>query len=264
MVIAGCLNQARSICEKFDEVLYGPAPEELVEQTHKDVRNLLISQECRDFLSQVDKTDKVALAAGDNFVRKITEAVAPILPITLRNKSLDGAYFRTALHLVAAAEFIFAQYEADVRVKANPAGVVGMCNNMHAEIKKAAFYNVGLKPLEEFIMDMKTQYQTSLGLGSSFSRDASIQGRGLGRKARGRSYWKSSRYQGPSTAGGRSTHQPSGGYGRGSESANPDGRTLFEGAGNWRNSAVTSRAPGACFAFQAGTCTRGRMCRFSH
>ena len=193
MVIAGCLNQARSICEKFDEVLYGPAPEELVEQTHKEVRNLLISQECRDFLSQVDKTDKVALAAGDNFVRKITEAVAPILPITLRNKSLDGAYFRTALHLVAAAEFIFAQYEADVRVKANPAGVVGMCNNMHAEIKKAAFYNVGLKPLEEFIMEMKTQYQTSLGLGSSFSRDPSIQGRGRGRKARGRSYWRSLR-----------------------------------------------------------------------
>ena len=63
-------------------------------------------------------TDKEAVAAGDNFVRQITEAVASILPITLRNKSLDGGYFRAALQLVAAAEFLFAQYEANVRIKA--------------------------------------------------------------------------------------------------------------------------------------------------
>ena len=264
MVIAGCLNQARSIFEKFDEVLYGPAPEELVEETHKGVRDLLKSQECRDFLSQVGKTDKVALAAGDNFVRKITEAVAPIIPITLRNKSLDGAYFRTALHLVAAAEFIFAQYEADVRIKANPAGVVGMYNNMHAEIKRSAFYNVELKPLEDFIMDMKAQYQTSLGLGSSFTRDPSIQGRGRGRKARGRSYWSSLRYQGPSLSRGRGIQQLSGGYGRGSRGAHLDGQTSIEGPGHWRDTAVPIRGPGICYAFQAGTCTRGRACRFSH
>ena len=37
---------------------------------------------------QIGKTteDKKALAAGDNFIRKITEAVAPILPITLTRK----------------------------------------------------------------------------------------------------------------------------------------------------------------------------------
>ena len=48
------------------------------------------------------------MAACDNFIRKLTEAVAPILPITLRNKSLDGGYFRAALQLAAAAKFLFA------------------------------------------------------------------------------------------------------------------------------------------------------------
>ena len=132
MVIADCLNQARNIFKKYDEILCGPAPEKLVEETHRAVRELLSSQECRGFLSQIGQEDKEARAAGDNFVRKITEAVAPILPITHRNKPLDGGYFRTALRLVAVAEFIFAQYEADVRIRANPAGVVGMCNNMHS------------------------------------------------------------------------------------------------------------------------------------
>ena len=82
----------------------------------------------------MSQDDKVPGSTGDDFIRKIIEAVAPIIPITLTNKSLDGAYFRTALQLIAAAEFAFAQYEADVRVKANPAGVVGMCNSMHGEI----------------------------------------------------------------------------------------------------------------------------------
>ena len=129
------------------------------------------------------------MAACDNFIRKLTEAVAPILPITLRNKSLDGGYFRAALQLAAAAEFLFAQYEADVRIKANPAGVVGMCNNMHADIKRSAIYNEELKPLGEFIKDMKTQYQTSMGLGTSFARDPSISRGGRGKKAR--SHWRS-------------------------------------------------------------------------
>ena len=188
MVIAGCINQAGNILETFDEILHGPSPEKLVEETHKSLRDLLASQECQVFRSQVGNTDKEVLAAGDNFIRKITEAVAPILPITLRNKSLDGGYFRAALQLLAAAEFLFTQYEPDVRIKANPAGVVGMCNNMHADIKRSAYYNEELKPLGEFIKEMKTQYQTSLGLGSSFARDASISGGGRGRKPRDRAF----------------------------------------------------------------------------
>ena len=107
MVIAGCMNQACNIFETFDEILHGPSPEKLVEKTHKSLRDLLASQEYQDFRSQVGVTDKEVLAAGDNFIRKITEAVAPILPITLRNKSLDGGYFRAALQLLAAAEFPF-------------------------------------------------------------------------------------------------------------------------------------------------------------
>ena len=109
----------------------GPAPEELVVGTHAAIRKLLASQECRECIKQMSQDDKGPVPTGDDFIRKIIEAVAPIIPITLRNESLDGTYFRTALQLVAAAEFVFAQYEADVRIKANPAGVVGMCNSMH-------------------------------------------------------------------------------------------------------------------------------------
>ena len=115
MVIAGCLNQARTIFKKFDEILCGPAPEELIGETHGAIRSLLASQECSDFITQMSQCDKKTVSSGDVFVRKLIEAVTPIVPITLRNKSLDGAYFRTALRLVAAAEFIFAQYEADIR-----------------------------------------------------------------------------------------------------------------------------------------------------
>ena len=261
MVIAGCINQARHILEKFDEILYGDSPEELVVKTHVAVRELLASQECQVFLRQKDQIgnateDKKALAAGDNFIRKITEAVAPILPITLRNKALDGGYFRTALQLMAAAEFIFSQYEADVRSRANPAGVVGMCNNMHAEIKRTAIYNDDLKPLGEFINHIKTQYQTSLGLGSPFPRDPSIQGYRRGRKARGRSYLRSPRYQGLGFSRGRGiSHQGTAAY--------PSGQGT-DMIGQWSNTAVPIRGPGVCYDYQAGTCKRGRACKFFH
>ena len=256
MVIAGCMNQARSIFEKFDEILHGPAPEKLVEETHKNVRRLLKSQECQIFHSQVDKTDKDAVASCDNFIRKLTEAVAPILPITLRNKSLDGGYFRAALQLAAAAEFLFAQYEADVRIKANPAGVVGMCNNMHADIKRSAIYNEELKPLGEFIKDMKTQYQTSMGLGTSFARDPSISKGGRGKKAR--SHWRSFAHRGQNFSRSRGMQQLSA-RGRGSGGPHTEAQSSYDEASQWRNA-----GPGVCYAYQAGNCMRGRSCRFSH
>ena len=90
MVIAGCLNQARNILVKFDEILDGPAPEKLVVQTHKAIRQLLASQDCQDFMGKMSEHGKEALASGDEFLRRIIEAVSPIIPITLRNKSLDG------------------------------------------------------------------------------------------------------------------------------------------------------------------------------
>ena len=262
MVIAGYLNQAKRIFEKYDDILYGPAPEKLVEETHEAVRELLTSPECKVFLSQVEKADKNVLATGDNFVRKITEAVCPIIPITLRNKSLDGGYFRTALQLVAAAEFMFSQFETDVRMHANPAGLVGMCNMVHGEIKRAAMYNDGLKALPDFVKEIKTQYQTSLGLGASFARDAAIQGYGRGRRARGRHYYRSHmvQAQGPTRFQGSAQQQTAAEYtsGRGT-------RARYQGTqAPYRNNLVPIRGRGLCYDFQAGNCTRGRACRFLH
>ena len=85
--------------------------------------------------------EESAIGAGEDkniFIKKTVEAVSPIIPITIRNKSLDGGYFRTAMGLLAAAEFLFAQYESDVRAQANPAGVIGMCLSMHAEFERGA------------------------------------------------------------------------------------------------------------------------------
>ena len=84
------------------------------------------SEDCSAFLRKLDSTEEASLRSGETFVKRIVEAVDPILPITLRNKSLDAEYLRTALNLLGAAELLFAQYETDIRVKANPAGVVGM------------------------------------------------------------------------------------------------------------------------------------------
>ena len=66
MVIAGCLNQARNIFEKFDDILYGPAPEELVVKTHGAIMKLLASEECEAFMSKGSKDDQDAVKASDN------------------------------------------------------------------------------------------------------------------------------------------------------------------------------------------------------
>ena len=236
---------------------------QLVVQTHKAIRQLLASQDCQEFMGKMSEHGKEALASGDEFLRRIIEAVSPIIPITLRNKSLDGVYFRTALQLIAAAEFMFAQFESDVRIKANPAGVVGMCNSMHAEMKRAAMYNDALRPVDEFIKDMKAQYQTSLGLGSSFARDASIQGGGRGRRRRGRGYYRN-RYQGQnfSRGLGRTQSQEFAGYSA-PRFGGPRGHTGYGRAQPLSNTGPI-RNGDICYDYQAGNCTRGRTCRFSH
>ena len=257
MVIAGCLNQARNIFEKFDDILYGPAPEELVVETHGAIKKLLASQECEAFMSKGSKDDQDAVKASDDFIRKITEAVTPIIPITLRNKSLDGAYFRTALQLLAAAEFIFKQYEQDVRIHANPAGVVGMCNNMHGDMKRAAVYNDALSPVDDFLKEMKAQYNTSLGLGSSFARDSAIQGSRRGRRRRGRGAFRGSRYQWPAYTRGQGLAQPQG-------VNNPERSTFYDGVQPVASNPASMRGPGPCYAYPSGNCNRGRACRFTH
>ena len=259
MVIAGCLAQAKKIFEKFDEVLYGPAPEKLVEESHAAIADLLMSEDAKVFKEGVDEG-----VADDNtnrelFIKRIIEAVAPILPITIRNKSLDGCYLRTALHLLGAAELVFAQYISDIRTQSNPAGVVGVCNAMHAQLKKSAVLSDGLRPPHEFLREMKSLYQTCLGLGSSFPNDNTVRGnrRGRGNQSRRGRSWRRSEAVGD--FGGRSpgTTHPS--------SYNSYiGSAVREASGRGGVNSYSSRGRNECFDFQRGTCRRGGACRFLH
>ena len=255
MLIAGCLNQARRIVEKYDEVLFGPAPEELAVGTHKAIRELLCSEECQEFLSTKDSKEDASVTAGDNFVKKIVEAVSPILPIALRNKSLDGSYFRTALHLLGATEFLFAQYEKDIRVQANPAGFVGLSTAMHGELERTTIWNEELKGFRDFMRDMKTHYQTSYGLGLAFANDASQRTTRRSRNSQRRAVYHNH--------AAMNFH----GFGSGSpqlhhfQAARGQGRGAFGGN---RSSITARQARGPCYDFRACTCHRGYACRYSH
>ena len=73
-----------------------------------------------------------------------------MIPITLRNRFLDGGYLRTALTLLEANENLFTQYDEDVRPQANPAGAVGMAQTMYNEMERAILYgDQKLKPLRD-------------------------------------------------------------------------------------------------------------------
>ena len=192
----------------------------------------------------------------DLFIKRIVEAVSPIVPLTIRNKSLDGTYFRTALHLLGAVELMFSQYGADIRSQANPAGLVGMCDAMHADIKRSAVHSSGLRSLEEFLKDMRSQYNTSLGLGVPFRNDISARDKRRGRGARSpRSQaWRSSdRFDDRNSTRGQRSIQPMSNTG---ESAN-----FARGHRNQENP-VPLRGCGDCYAFLAGNCRRGSTCRF--
>ena len=253
-MIAACLYQAKSIIKKYDEVLFGPAPEVLVQNTHMDIKKLLLSEEARAFVSGASPDNERTL------IKKVVEAVAPIVPIALRDKSLDGAYLRTALHLLGATEILFAQYESDVRIQANPAGVVGMCTSMHGELKRAAVYDEDLKPLDDFVRDMRSQYQTSLGLGTPFSKDTR-RPRKRSRNSRGRPYSLMSGYRQRGVDRMQQSQLNSFHAGE----ANTLGRQ-----GHLTSSRVsrmadfTNRGRAPCFDYQAGTCRRGASCRFQH
>ena len=151
------MNQAKRIFVKFDEVLYGPSPEVLVEEAHRSLKTLLQSDEAREFVMGVDLPNDNLDTTQTDFIKRIIESVSPIIPITLRNKSLDGEYFRTALNLLGAAEYLFTRYVPDVRNQANPAGFTGMCSTMHAHLERCSTYNGKLKPLRDFMSEMKVQ-----------------------------------------------------------------------------------------------------------
>ena len=264
-VIAGCLNQAKRILEKYDEILYGPAPESLIGEVHSTIRNLLKSEEARMFSAAgTDSTMSDEDQVG--FIKKFVEAVSPIVPITLRNKTLDGSFFRTAVSLLGAAEFLLAQYEQDVRTQANPAGVIGMCSSMHAEFERCAIYNENLRPLQEFIKDMRAQYNTSLGLGASFQSD----GRRRQRKLRGRRFGYGGVFRSQGQEFPQSAAVPpvrggdvSTGLGRG-QSQFGQRRAFHDGGGRGQDPFTYMRGRGLCYNFQTGNCNRGNACRFTH
>ena len=132
--MAGCLNQAKDMIKKFDDVLYGPAPESLIGDTHLAIRELLKSDDCGQVRTLCTSKDRDSVLFCDTFVHKVIGAVSPIIPIVLRNKSLDGTYLRTPLNLLGCTEFLLSQYENDIREHANPNGVVGMCSAMLSEV----------------------------------------------------------------------------------------------------------------------------------
>ena len=109
MIIAGCINQAKRIVQKFDTVLHGSKPEVLIEETHEAIRKIFQTTEGREFFRDLDSTEAARVSAGDKVVMRVVEAVAPIIPLTLRDKALDGGYLRTALQFLGAAEFMFSQ-----------------------------------------------------------------------------------------------------------------------------------------------------------
>ena len=265
MLTAGCLNQAKRIIEKFDEVLYGPAPEDLVNHTHTAIRNLLSSTEGRAFLSGTEVSGNQVDNDGDIFIRKIIEAVSPIIPITLRNRSLDGGYLRTALALLEATEIILTRFDEDVRRQANPAGAVGMAQAMHNEMERAILYgDQRLKPLRDFAREMRAQYQTSLGLGKSFHRDRAT---GVSKRTRGfrnRSSFRGNRYfRGQGFSRFQQGTTRSNGFGPAGGGEDYAWSSSLPSSSVQAQSASTrGRAP--CFNYQAGNCLRGRACRFSH
>ena len=259
-LIAGSLNQAKRIFEKYDEILYGSVPEIQVEETHSSIRGLLDSEDCKKFFELKDSEVEADVGICDDFVKRIIESVAPILPISLRNKSLDGGYLRTALHLLGAAEFMFKQYEADIRMQANPAGAVGMFSSMHAEFERATIYNEELKVLGDFMKDMRTQYQTSFGLGASFAHD-SHRSRKRTRGSRGRSFYDNRHFQNQGMGFARMTNPsfPESYLGAGGR-----GRGVRLGGGRGSSDIPALRARGICFDYRAGVCGRGGACRFHH
>ena len=264
MLTAGCLNQAKRIVEKYDEVLYGPAPEFLVNGTHTAIRKLLTSTECRLFLDDTEVSGPQVAEKGDLFIRKIIEAVSPIIPITLRNRSLDGSYLRTALSLLEATEILLTQFDEDIRRHANPAGAVGMAQALHNEVERAILYgDQELKPLREFAREMKTQYQTSLGLGKPFPRDAVPGARRRNRSYRNRSRFRYGRDTGTPTLPGNQLGSTARGFVPGGRGGDYDWG-IPQPAGSGQAQATPTRGRGACFNYQAGNCLRGRACRLLH
>ena len=154
--------------------------------------------------------------------------------------------------LLEAADFFFSRYEQDIREKATPAGVVGISAALQLKIKRSAYYNDKLKLVQEVARDMQSQYQTSLGLGSSFVKHAMTRGR---RRSRGfRKHGLYSACQGWSRfqMAQQSQQVPFAAAG---------GRRLNEGAGGDQRDLIPMRLRGVCYDYRACTSLRREECR---
>ena len=116
-----------------------------------------------------------------------------------------------------------------------------MASAMHADLENACFYNNELNSLKDFDREMKSQYQTSLGLGTPFNKDT-YQATRRRRTARGRGMF-----------GGRPT--------RGVSRAQS---AQFSAARGGQGFTPPIRGRGVCFGYNLGTCHRGTACRFLH
>ena len=65
MMFAGCMNQARNILSQYDKILFGPPPEEQIENVHNTIRELLVSQDGKSFPEAVDSPEPDAIAKVD-------------------------------------------------------------------------------------------------------------------------------------------------------------------------------------------------------
>ena len=133
-----------------------------------------------------------------------------------------------------------------------------MCNAMHTEFKRSTVHSNGLKPLNDFMKDMKGQYNTSLGLGEAFRNDIPERNKRRERKfsnPRFRTWNQSARFDDRSTLGGQRS-----GLHQHAQNASYN----FDQGGRGHRNAGPSRGRGVCYAFQSGNCNRGGACRFLH
>ena len=139
---------------KYDEVLFGPAPEALIEGTHKAIKDMFTSPEGVAFAARMAEANEDTSTDDDTFIKGVIGVIPPVIPLAIRNKTLDGGLLRTALLLLGAVEILLAQYEVDIRSNANPAGLVGMSAAMHAEFERCNLFGEKLRGHRDFTKEM--------------------------------------------------------------------------------------------------------------
>lgn len=72
MIMAGCLNQAKRILQMYDSVLHGDTPEVLVHSTHQEIRDLLQTEECREFFNNQSQAGVTKIVRGTISLRKLS------------------------------------------------------------------------------------------------------------------------------------------------------------------------------------------------